>query len=256
MSGGSVLNAQGKLVGIQGQGETDAKMTEQRGVAVKTGTNQAVPISYYQQFDTGQVVVASTMQATSADDYLAQAKELISARDKFNSSGGDFWDWDSSSKPQQIINLTTKSLAIKPSSEAYIYRASANNLISDHQGAINDYSSAIRIDPLANNSAQKLLGFDRAIATSNSCLFLAGQLPRQTPACFWRNNCYAKLRPIIPAQRCLVHAGQLPCITCSFSHSKLLIPSVAIAPLDLATESRQRSDQTLIAAQGSLRRPC
>jgi S1-C subfamily serine protease len=35
MSGGAVMNAQGQLVGIHGQGETDRKMTEQQGVAVK-----------------------------------------------------------------------------------------------------------------------------------------------------------------------------------------------------------------------------
>ena len=44
MSGGAVLNAQGQLVGIHGRGELDFEMTEQEGIAVKTGTNQAVPI--------------------------------------------------------------------------------------------------------------------------------------------------------------------------------------------------------------------
>ena len=50
MSGGAVLNDQGQLVGIHGQGETDFKMSEQQGIAVKTGTNQAVPIAYYLSF--------------------------------------------------------------------------------------------------------------------------------------------------------------------------------------------------------------
>jgi S1-C subfamily serine protease len=53
MSGGAVLNVQGQLVGIHGQGETDIKMSEQRGVAVKTGTNQAVPIAYYSKYLSG-----------------------------------------------------------------------------------------------------------------------------------------------------------------------------------------------------------
>jgi hypothetical protein len=47
MSGGAALNVQGQLVGIHGQGETDIKMSEQQGLAVKTGTNQAVPIGYF-----------------------------------------------------------------------------------------------------------------------------------------------------------------------------------------------------------------
>ncbi|MEB3168528.1 MAG: serine protease, partial [Synechococcaceae cyanobacterium] len=45
MSGGAVLNPLAQLVGIHGQGETDSMMSEQEGVAVKTGTNQAVPIN-------------------------------------------------------------------------------------------------------------------------------------------------------------------------------------------------------------------
>lgn len=47
MSGGSVLNINGHLVGLHGQGETDAKLTEVFGVAVKTNTNQGIPISSY-----------------------------------------------------------------------------------------------------------------------------------------------------------------------------------------------------------------
>ena len=40
-----LLNSQGRLVGIHGQGEVDFKSSEQEGIAIKTGTNQAVPIS-------------------------------------------------------------------------------------------------------------------------------------------------------------------------------------------------------------------
>jgi hypothetical protein len=45
MSGGPVLNARGQLIGIHGQGEIDIRLSEQEGIAVKTGTNQAIPIS-------------------------------------------------------------------------------------------------------------------------------------------------------------------------------------------------------------------
>jgi S1-C subfamily serine protease len=77
MSGGAVLDAKGQLVGIHGQGETDSQMSEQDGVAVKTGTNQAVPIGYYSQYFLGATVVASSSQGASADDYLAQARVLL-----------------------------------------------------------------------------------------------------------------------------------------------------------------------------------
>ncbi len=130
MSGGSVLNRQGKLVGIHGQGETDAEMTEQRGVAVKTGTNQAVPISYYKQFDTGQSVIVLKTQATTSDDYLAQAK---AARVSGNH--------------QKTINLANKALALEPSALGYFNRAYAKHFLKDYQGAINDLNKAIEIDP-------------------------------------------------------------------------------------------------------------
>lgn len=47
MSGGSVMNERGRLIGIHGQGEIDSKETIAKGIAVKTGTNQGVPINYY-----------------------------------------------------------------------------------------------------------------------------------------------------------------------------------------------------------------
>jgi hypothetical protein len=78
MSGGSVLNTEGELVGIHGQGETDSKMSEQEGIAVKSGTNQAVPIAYYRQSASGEKVAASTTKADSADDYLAKAAYILS----------------------------------------------------------------------------------------------------------------------------------------------------------------------------------
>jgi S1-C subfamily serine protease len=71
VSGGAVLNAQGQLVGIHGRAEKADQVSERSGKAVATGTNQGVPISYYKQYSSGGAVVASSAQATTADDYLA-----------------------------------------------------------------------------------------------------------------------------------------------------------------------------------------
>lgn len=46
MSGGAILNGDGRLIGVHGQGETDSIMSELTGVAVKTGTNLGVSISH------------------------------------------------------------------------------------------------------------------------------------------------------------------------------------------------------------------
>lgn len=131
MSGGAVMNAQGQLVGIHGQGETDSKMSEQQGLAVKTGTNQAVSIGYYSQYSIGAAVVASSDQATTADDYLAQAKALLGKK----------------GREQELIRLASQVLATKQSEDAYFHRAVAKSGLGDMQAAIADYSQAIAINP-------------------------------------------------------------------------------------------------------------
>lgn len=80
MSGGAVLNGAGMLIGMHGRGELDERQSQLSGQIIKTGTNQGVPISYYSLLDAGAPVVAATTQATTADDFLAQAKMLVFAR--------------------------------------------------------------------------------------------------------------------------------------------------------------------------------
>ncbi len=131
MSGGAVMNAQGQLVGIHGQGETDSKMSEQQGVAVKTGTNQAVPIAYYSQYSAGAAVVASSAQAETADDFLVQAVALQGSK----------------GKEREIIKLVGLSLAARPSAEAYFISANAKTDLGENASAIADYSKAIELNP-------------------------------------------------------------------------------------------------------------
>ena len=98
MSGGSVLNSEGQLVGIHGRSERDDQVSMRTGKAIATGTNQGIPISYYMQFNTGQSFVAANMKATSADDYLAQAKAILGAR----------------GQQLEVIRLVNQALSIQP----------------------------------------------------------------------------------------------------------------------------------------------
>ena len=136
MSGGAALNVQGQLVGIHGQGETDLKMSEQEGVAVKTGTNQAVPIAYYSQFASGAAVVGSSGQARSADDFLAQARLLLGIK----------------GREDDVISLTTKALASSQSAEAYLYQGITKFYMKDFKGAVAQLSRATEINPRSIDS--------------------------------------------------------------------------------------------------------
>jgi len=131
VSGGAVLNAQGELVGIHGKAERADQVSESSGKAVATGTNQGVPISYYKQFAANEAVVASSAQATTADDYLAQAKALLGIK----------------GREQEVIRVASQVLAKRQTAEAYLYRAYARDDLGDKQGAISDYNQAITFNP-------------------------------------------------------------------------------------------------------------
>lgn len=130
MSGGVVLKADGALIGMHGRGELDEKKTQQSGQLFKTGTNQGVPISYYSRFNAGRPVVASSTQATTADDYLAQARALLGKK----------------GSEQEVLRLTNYVLATAQSPEAYLYQGIVKFYMKDVQGAVSNFGRAIDID--------------------------------------------------------------------------------------------------------------
>ena len=68
MSGGSVINSKGELVAIHGRAERQDQVSMELGKLVATGTNQAVPITYYRQFNSGGKVFTSNTKAITADN--------------------------------------------------------------------------------------------------------------------------------------------------------------------------------------------
>jgi len=131
MSGGVVLKTDGTLIGMHGRGELDDIKSQQTGLQIKTGTNQGLPISYYSLYAEGLPVVASSTQATSADDYFAQAKALLGKM----------------GREQEVIRLANQVLSIRQSGDAYFYRAYAKSDLGNKQGAVADYNQAIAINP-------------------------------------------------------------------------------------------------------------
>ena len=166
MSGGPLLNSQGKIIGIHGRGERDEKRSSGDFV-VKTGINQGVPIHYFNQFVRGLPVVIVDAIAKTPDDYLAQAKASIGEP----------------GREQTVIRLANQVLKKKANSEeAYFMRAYAKDDLGDKQGAINDLNQAIEINPQNANSyrnrgiAKSALGNNRgAIADYNRAIAINPQ---------------------------------------------------------------------------------
>jgi tetratricopeptide (TPR) repeat protein/V8-like Glu-specific endopeptidase len=134
MSGGVLLNVDGELIGLHGRGEK-VEQSSNGEIVMKTGVNQGVPITYYNQFISGSPVVVSKTTATTSDDYLAQAKASLGEK----------------GREQTVIRLANQALSIRPSADGYFFSAYSKSGLKDYQRAIADYSKAIELEPQAAN---------------------------------------------------------------------------------------------------------
>ena len=187
MSGGVLLNADGELVGLHGRGEKNEKESTAREMTMKTGINQGVPITYYNLFASGDPVVIAKTTASTADDYLAQAKASQSKK----------------GREQTVIKLTTQALALRSSVKGYFLRAYAKHDIKDYQGAIADYSKAIEINPqhvLAynnrGNSRQKSNDYQGSFDDHNKAIAIN---PKYAPGYLNRGNTKQELKDFLGA---------------------------------------------------------
>ena len=187
MSGGVLLNADGELVGLHGRGEKNEKESTVREMTMKTGINQGVPITYYNLFSSGDPVVIAKTTASTAGDYLAQAKASQSKR----------------GREQTVIKLTTQALRLRSSIKGYFLRAYAKHDIKDYQGAIADYSKAIEINPqdvLAynnrGNSRQKSNDYQGAFDDHNKAIAIN---PKFAPGYLNRGNTKQELKDFLGA---------------------------------------------------------
>jgi tetratricopeptide (TPR) repeat protein len=142
MSGGPVLNAEGKLIGIHGRAEAAERLQNSQVskdiYILKTEFNYAIPINTFLRlapqvnstlaFRTPTPSVSSTPRA---DDFLLQAEAKYKKGDK----EGAIADYD------QAIRLDPTS------AENYSNRGFIRNELGYKMGAIADYDQAIRINP-------------------------------------------------------------------------------------------------------------
>ena len=165
MSGGAVLNEKGGLIGIHGQAEIDTALTANEGVAVKTGTNQAVPVSYlpYKKSNESSSVIldpaeakASTLIARAAYA-MAQIKEIqdqMEFQEGYEYRGRFQGNSLITELAKESIRLLDKAIETKETSHAYYLRAtyklkgSGRYKLLDYstESATKDLLSALRMN--------------------------------------------------------------------------------------------------------------
>ncbi|MBW4449717.1 MAG: serine protease [Spirirestis rafaelensis WJT71-NPBG6] len=155
MSGGSVLNEKGEIIGIHGRADTTKTQASDINpeIVVKTNFNLGIPINTFLRLSSSAGVdvgvrppIQQIATAPKADDFFIQGG------DKY--SKGDF---------QGAIAAYTVAIRINPNyANVYNNRGNARSKLGDNQGAIADYNQAIQLNP---NSADAY--HNRGIAHSD-----------------------------------------------------------------------------------------
>jgi tetratricopeptide (TPR) repeat protein len=140
MSGGSVLNDKGELIGIHGRADTTDQPQNAAinpNIYVKTGFNLGIPINTFSMLtpDTSLVTQTAPISIASiqpkADDFYLKGVEK---QDKQDYKGA--------------IAEYDKAIALNPEYvQAYDKRALSRSILGDNQGAVSDYTQVIELNP-------------------------------------------------------------------------------------------------------------
>ena len=130
MSGGSLLSSNGKLIGIHGRSELD-EISSDANKLVSTGTNMGIPIKYYTNFLSGSKNSSLQTKNESADDFLVEAFNLFGDKDK----------------ALEMLMLSKKSIALKPTALGYTLIGKAKEDLGDTNSALEEYEKALLLNP-------------------------------------------------------------------------------------------------------------
>ena len=80
MSGGSILNYSGELIGIHGRAEVAYRSDE--GKLIASGTNQGVPINFYNLFSGLQNTVVTKSKSSRIENLIAKSSSVFMVKGK------------------------------------------------------------------------------------------------------------------------------------------------------------------------------
>lgn len=166
MSGGPVLDAKGNLVGVHGQAEIDTTLTQDKEIAVKTGTNQAIPISYLgldgsspkgsELIDPDEAKSASLIaRSSSLMNQITTIEKEMDLDDRSDYIGKFQGNPLITELAKESMRLLDKAILVKPSSHAYYLRAlhkSSGNGMYKHlayspDSILSDLDSSLELNP-------------------------------------------------------------------------------------------------------------
>lgn len=152
MSGGPVLDSNGRVIGIHGQGDIEGSFQSESGgsIVAKTGFNSAIPINTFLALKS-QVGLGSSkvvQERTPTDTKPAQVDAPKTAKDYY-ARGLTRYDQGDRQGAAKAFN---QALQLNPNdARAFSRRGDLRYDKGEAQGAIEDYTQAIRLDPnLAN----------------------------------------------------------------------------------------------------------
>jgi len=131
MSGGSVLDLNGKLIGIHGRSERDETISVGNNKLVSTGTNMGIPITYFKNHVSKKTSISENDISTTASDFLFDALNLVNKEDQ----------------ALRMLMLAKKSVQIKPNPLGFTLIGAAQERLGDPDSALENFKKALELNP-------------------------------------------------------------------------------------------------------------